>query len=117
MELTQVEGLMAKSEHELLFDWYDQELKQSVGGSAEDLVGVMGDMRTAFLNWCQQKGFSDLLCRQWNYHAKKKVLVPAHLALALGEFLMGMQGLHIPVPATTAVIIVLWAGDELCDGR
>jgi hypothetical protein len=116
MELKQIEGLMSRPEHDLLFEWYDEELKQSVGGSAEDLVGVMADARVAFLNWCQRIGLNDLLCNQWNYHAKKKVLLPAHLALALGEFLVGAKGYHVPVPATTAVIIVLWAGDELCDG-
>lgn len=116
MELGQIEGLMEKPEQELLLQWYDQELKRTVGGSAEDLVGVTGDMRRAFLNWCQQVGLDDLLCRQWGYHAKKKVLIPAHLALAIGEYLAGLQDYHIPVPATTAVIIVMWAGDELCDG-
>jgi hypothetical protein len=116
MELKQIEGLISKPEQDLLFEWYDEELKQSVGGSAKDLVGVVGDLRNTFLNWCQQIGLNELLCNKWNYHEKKRVLVPAHLALALSEFLIGTQGFHIPVPATTAVIIVLWAGDELCDG-
>jgi hypothetical protein len=116
MELEQIEGLMEKPQQELLLQWYDEELKHTVGGSAEDLVGVIGDMRKAFLNWCQQVGLNDLLCRQWGYPAKKRILVPAHLALAIGEYLAGLQGYHVAVPATTAVIIVLWAGDELCDG-
>jgi len=114
MELEQIEGLMQKSDQELLLQWYDEELKETVGGSAEDLVGVMGDLRQSFLNWSQQVGLSDLLCKRWGYREKKKILVPAHLALSLCEYLVGIQGYH--VPATTAVIIVLWAGDELCDG-
>lgn len=116
MELEQVESLMEKPEQELLLQWYDEELKHTVGGSADDLVGVVGDVRRAFLNWCQQIGLNDLLCIQWGYHAKKKILLPAHLALAIGEYLAGLQGYHVVVPATTAVIIVMWAGDELCDG-
>jgi hypothetical protein len=116
MNLAQVESLMAKPEQELLSEWYDEELKATVGGSADDLVGVVGDVRFAFLNWCRRIGLNDLLCNRWNYHAKKRVLVPAHLALAVGEYLAGIQGYHIQIPATTAVIIVLWAGDELCDG-
>jgi hypothetical protein len=114
MELEQIEGLMQKSDQELLLQWYDEELKETVGGSVEDLVGVMGNLRQSFLNWCQEVGLSDLLCERWGYREKKKILVPAHLALSLCEYLVGMQGYH--VPATTAVIIVLWAGDELCDG-
>src|SRR4051812_38174240 len=84
MELEQVESLMGKPEQELLLQWYDEELKQTVGSSADDLVGVVGDVRRAFLNWCQQIGLNDLLCIQWGYRAKKKILLPAHLALAIG---------------------------------
>lgn len=114
MELTQIEALMQKPQPELLLDWYDEELKQAVGGSADDLVGVVGDLRQSFINWCRQTGLNDLLCNQWGYREKRKILIPAHLALSLCEYLAGLQGYH--VPATTAVIIVLWAGDELCDG-
>ena len=114
MDLQQIEELMQKPDQELLTEWRDEESKQTVGGSPEDLVGPIGDLRQAFLNWSQQIGLTEILCNKWGYSEKKKILVPAHLALYLCEYLAGMQGYH--VPATTAVIIVLWAGDELCDG-
>jgi hypothetical protein len=114
MELQQIEELMQKSDQELLLEWRNEESKHTFGASADDLVGVIGNLRQSFLNWSEQIGLIEILCKRWGYPEKKKILLPAHLALSLGEYLAGMQGYH--VPATTAVIVVLWAGDELCDG-
>lgn len=116
MELEHIEGLMEKSEQELLFQWYDEELKRTVGGSADDLVSTLGDLREAFLNWSAKVDLHDLICRQWDYQSKKQEFTTAvQFASALCDFLVALKG--YPSPATVAVIIVQWAGDKLCDVR
>ena len=115
MDAAQIESLMGKPEQELLLQWYDEELKRTVGGSAEDLVSTVGDLREAFLNWSAQVNLRDVLCRHWDYRSKKKEFTNAlQFASALCDFLVALKG--YPSPATVAVIVVQWAGDKLCDG-
>ncbi len=113
MELERIEGLMRTPERELLFQWYDEEMKRTVGGGADDLVSTVGDLRDAFLNWCISVNLHDIICTKWDYRAKKQSFGnAAQLASALCDFLVGLTG--YPAPATVAVIIVQWAGDRLC---
>ncbi len=114
MTVEQIESLIKTPEQELLSQWYDEELKRTVGGSAKDLVSTIGDLREAFLNWAAQIDLRDLICRQWDYQSKKKQFTTTvQLASALCDFLVALTG--YPSPATVSVIIVQWAGDKLCD--
>jgi hypothetical protein len=114
MEAEQIESLISTPEQELLLQWYDEELKHTVGGSADDLVSTIGELREAFLSWAIQVNLRDLICKRWDYRSKKEEYTTAvQFASALCDFLVSLKG--YPSPATVAVIIVQWAGDKLCD--
>lgn len=114
--LQAIDKLLNTPEQKMLTQWYDEELIRELGGSADDLVGTLGDLRKAFLTWSEQANLSEILCKRFDYHAmKEKYATPLHLTVAISELLAGIQGYHAPL--TIAVIIVQWAGDKLCDGH
>ncbi len=114
--LQEIKKLLNKSEQKILLQWYDEELKKEVGGSVDDLVGTVDNLREAFMNWAEQVNLHSLLCSQWSFQAmKEKYKTRIHLTIAISELIATSQGYHAPL--TLAVIIVQWAGDKLCDGQ
>lgn len=108
----EIERLLRAPEQDLLLQWHDEEMKRAVGASADDLVGVLGDLRNAFVNWCQQVDMRETICTQWNHAKRQKYSTQLQLACALADLLASIQ--DFPAPFAVAVLLVQQLGDEIC---
>lgn len=106
---------LSRSEEELLREWYDIEVRQAVGGSAEDLVGTTGDLKKLFASW-SKANLHQVLCHDWNYCAKRKKFGKSvELAAQLGEYIYSTLKLPVPLPFSLSVLIVMHGFDSLCE--
>ncbi|MEN3333953.1 MAG: hypothetical protein V7641_3318 [Blastocatellia bacterium] len=109
----EIERLMHLPEQDLLSQWHDEQMKETVGASADDLVGVFGDLRSAFVNWCSRRNLHEIICKQWDYPAmKQKHATRLQLTCALADFLAVSGG--YPPPFIVAVLLVQQFAEEIC---
>lgn len=112
-EQEEIEKLMQLSESDLLSQWHDAQMKRTAGASADDLVGVLGDLRQSFDNWFQRNNLHEVICKQWDYPGmKQRHGTRLQLTCALADFLANTGG--YPSPFVVAVLIVQYFADEIC---
>jgi hypothetical protein len=112
-DLEAVRQAMARSEEELLRDWYDHQMRERYGSPAADLLGAEGDLRRSFMEWLRQKDVRRVICEEWGYCARRSryedVLL---LAAALADVLAGYA--HLAPASTFAALFVKYVGDRFC---
>jgi hypothetical protein len=115
MEALEIEKLMKKSEEELLAEWFDVEMRQQLGGSADDVVGKPGDLSRLFKKWSSDN-LRDMVCNDWGYCQKHKQYGKTiELVSQLGEFIYNSMKLPVPIPFSLAVLVVMHGFDQFCD--
>ncbi len=109
-----IEEKMKLSEQELLLEWYDEEMKKTVGGSVYNLVGVSDDLKTKFLNWSKGVSLYQKICVDWKYCEKKdnSKSLPEIIG-GLADFISSALG--VPTPYTISILIVKFGFDKICN--
>jgi hypothetical protein len=114
MERSEVKKLLGKSENDLLLEWFDAEMRDKVGGSAEDIAGITTNLSKLFSKW-SITNLRDLVCSEWDYCDKRKKLGKSiELVAQLGEFIYSSLKMPGNVPFSLAVLIVMHGFDEFC---
>jgi hypothetical protein len=109
----EIDRLLNTPEQDLLMQWHNEQMKRLVGTSADDLVGVLGDLRDAFINWFKRVNIQDTICRQWDYPSKREMYATRlQLTCALADFLASTGG--YPAPFVVAVLFVQQFADDIC---
>ncbi len=110
----EVGDAFGRSEEDLLREWYEVQMRQAVGRSPADLRSLASqDVKASFLAWLDRQGFSDLICREWNYCAKRRDYQdPTFMAAAIADLLLAFGGIAAPI--NVAVLCVKFYCDRLC---